>query len=387
MADGERAPLEGIVVLDLSAVGPGSRCTAALRDLGASVLKVGAPTKGGRLEPRSFAYGGGRGMRRVRVDLKSVRGREVFLRLASGADVVVESFRPGVAARLGIDHGRVQVVNARIVYCSVTGFGQDGPLAGVAGHDLDYLAVGGYLSTQGKAADGSPALPGASIADAAGGGLTAALSVAAALYGRERTGRGAFLDVATADGVLWLMSLFVDEYLATGEEVRPGTTALTGRYAWNGAYETNDGGWVAVAAFEPAFFANLCSALGRSDLVEYQLDDGRQDEIRAAFRAAFATRSRDAWVAELAPLDTCVAPVLTVAEVASHPQFVARGAFLDVIGSKGPYRQVGPVLAGSVRPEEPVRLPGPSTDTPAVLRELGLAQDEIEALLADGVVE
>jgi alpha-methylacyl-CoA racemase len=387
VAEEEQGPLHGIVVLDLSAVGPGSRCTAALRDLGADVLKVGAPAAGGRLEPRAFAYGGGRGMRRIRVDLKSPEGRDVFLRLAASADVVVESFRPGVAARLGIDHEAVHAVNPRAVYCSVTGFGQDGPLAAVAGHDLDYLAVGGYLSTQGTGADGGPALPGASIADAAGGGLSAALSVAAALVGRERTGRGVFLDVATADGVLWLMSLFVDEYLATGVEAGPATTALTGRYAWNGVYRAADGKWVAVAAFEPAFFTNLCRELGLADLAAHQRDDERQGEIREAFRTVFATRTRDEWVELLAPLDTCVAPVLTVAEIARHPQFAGRSVFLEVDAADGASRQLGPVFAGSVRPVEPVRLPGPGTDTAEVLRERGFPDDDVERLVAAGVVE
>jgi alpha-methylacyl-CoA racemase len=183
------------------------------------------------------------------------------------------------------------------------------------------------------------------------------------------------------------MSLFVDEYLATGVEAHQGSTALTGRYAWNGVYRAADGRWVAVAAFEPSFFANLCRELGVPDLAPAQRDDDRQEEIRSAFAAAFATRTRDEWVEALAPLDTCVAPVLTVAEIAAHAQFVDRGMFLAVAGPGGESRQLGPVFAGSVRPDEPVRLPGPGTDTVDVLREAGLDEREVDRLVAAGVVE
>src|SRR5919197_4469196 len=276
-------PLSGITVLDLSTVGPASRCTAALRDLGAAVVKVLAP-EGKQIEPPFYAYGAGRGMTRVRLDLKSTEGLEEFLRLSADADVVVESYRPGVAARLGIDYDRVREVNGRIVYCSISGYGQDGPYAQWAGHDINYLAVGGFLGTQGRREDGGPAVPGATIADGAGGGLHAALSIAAALFLRERTGEGAYLDVSTTEGVLHLMALFVDQYLATGEETGPGTALLTGKYACYDVYACRDGKWISVGAIEPQFFANLCRALGHEELAEYQMDDRKQDEIRTAFR-------------------------------------------------------------------------------------------------------
>ncbi len=153
-------------------------------------------------------------------------------------------------------------MNPRIVYCSTSGFGQDGPRSGWAGHDLDYLAVGGYLAATGPRADGGPPVPGATIADAAGGGMHAALAVCAALVGRATTGEGTFLDVSVADGVLWLMSLAVDEHLATGTEPGPGHDVLTGRYACYDTYRAADGKWLAVAAIEAKFFANLCRALG-----------------------------------------------------------------------------------------------------------------------------
>jgi alpha-methylacyl-CoA racemase len=279
-------------------------------------------------------------------------------------------------------------VNRRIVYCSTSGYGQSGPAASWAGHDLDYLAVAGFLHCSGRCEDGVPPLPGATLADSAGGGMHAALAILAALLRREKTGEGEYLDVAVADGVLQLMALQVDQYLATGEEPGPGHDILTGRYACYGVYPARDGGLLAVAAIEPAFFANLCKALCLERWAERQLDDAVQDQIRADLRAAFATRDRDDWVAELAPANTCVAPVLSVAELARDPQFAARGAFVELVrpdGTRG--RQVGPVLAGSSAVRAPVAArDAAASDTDELLLAAGLAENEIETLRQSGVV-
>ncbi len=344
-------PLDGVTVLDLSAVGPGARCTAALRDLGASIVKVLPPKGAGRIEPPFYAYGAGRGTRTVDLDLKSEEGKTEFHRLVGEADVVVESYRPGVADRLGIGYEACRETNPRIVYAAITGYGQDGPYAAWAGHDLNYLAVGGFLGTQGRREDGGPAIPGATLADGAGGGLHAALSIAAALFRREAAGEGAYLDVSTAEGVLHLMALFVDEHLATGVETGPGTSLLTGKYACYDVYRCADGRWISVGAIEGKFFANLCRALGFEELADAQYDDARQDELRTRLAEAFAIRDRDAWVDVLAPLDTCVAPVRSIGEVGDDPQFVARGAIVEAEHpDHGHFRQVGEVLARGDRP-------------------------------------
>ena len=340
--------LAGVTVLDLSTVGPGARCTAILADLGADVVKIGRPSGG--LRPPWFSYGAGRGTRAVVLDLKAAEGRADFLRLAADADVVVESYRPGVVARLGIGYSDVAAVNPGIVYASLTGYGQDGPYAQWAGHDLNYLAVGGFLATQGRRADGGPALPGATVADSAGGGMHAVIAILAALLRRRQTGDGQHLDVSATDGVLSLMSLHLDEHLATGAEPGPGSTLLTGRYACYDVYETADGGWLAVGAIEAHFFANLCRLLGCAQLAPAQYDDERQDEVRTALAAAFRTRTRDEWVALLAPADTCVAPVLTVAEVTRDAHLRARGAFTTFTHpDHGTVEQVAPVIAGARR--------------------------------------
>jgi alpha-methylacyl-CoA racemase len=382
--------LAGVTVLDLSTVGPGARCTRILADYGAAVVKVGAPPKrsGVQIEPAFFAYAGGRGTRRVRLDLKAPAGKAAFLRLAARADVVVESFRPGVVARLGIGPEDVRRVNPRVVYCSTSGYGQAGPAAGWAGHDLNYLALGGFLASSTPGPDGAPPLPGATIADGAAGGMHAAIAILAALVRRAATGEGASLDVAVADGVLSLMALAIDEHLATGADVSPGHDILSGRYACYGVYRCRDGRWLSVAAIEPAFYANLCRALGLEAFLEKQGDDAAQPALRDALARAFAGRDRDEWTAKLAAADTCVAPVLAVDELAREPHFAARGAFVEAEHPlQGRFRQLGAVLAGAGPLAHPVALrDGAETDTDALLSAAGYPAAELAALRSEGVI-
>lgn len=379
-------PLTGTAVLDLSFMGPGPRCTRLLADYGATVVKV-APVPGSavrQIQPPPYAYSGDRGMSHVHVDLKEEGGRAAFLALAATADVVVEAFRPGVADRLGIGYDAVRSVNSGVVYCSVTGYGPAGPRRSWAGHDLDYLAVGGFLAAGGRRSDGGPPVPGATVADAAAGGMHAALAVTTALVGRRATGRGVHLEVCTVDGVVWLCSLMVDEYLATGTEARPGAGLLTGRYACYDTYETSDGRWIAVAAIETAFFANLCRALGCEEWVPHQFDDGAQDAVRAAFARAFASGTQAHWVERLAGAETCVAPVRTIAEVAADPLTPVVEAAHPVAGR---FRQLAPLLAGTVPVREPVVLPDPgATDTAALLRAAGVGEETVAGWLAGGVI-
>jgi alpha-methylacyl-CoA racemase len=383
------AALDGIRVLDFSTVGPAARCARILADYGAELVKVGSPRKAAlQIEPAHWAYGAGRGVRRIRIDLKAREGREAFLRLVGQADVVLESFRPGVASRLGVGYADACRVNPRIIYCSTSGYGQTGPASGWAGHDLDYLAVGGFLHMSGRGEGGAPQLPGASIADAAAGGMQAAIAILAALLRRARTGRGEFLDVSVAEGVLSLMALLLDEHLATGADPAPGHDVLSGRFACYGVYATRDERWLAVGAIEAAFWANLCRALGLERWIAHQYDDSKQDLIRAELAAAFRTRDRDAWVAELAPADTCVAPVLSVSELPRFDQFRARGVIGEVEQPQhGRFRQLAPVLAGAARPNSVARVRGAeASDAEPLLRAAGYPAAEIEALLGAGTV-
>jgi alpha-methylacyl-CoA racemase len=381
--------LDGVRVLDFSTVGPGARCARILADYGARVVKVGAPLRSGvGREPPFHAYGANRGMQRIRIDLKAPAGREAFLRLAERADVVLESFRPGVMRRLGVGFEDVRARNPRIVYCSTSGYGQSGPYAQWAGHDLDYLALGGFLACSTPRADGGPPLPGATLADIAAGGMQAAIAILAALLRRERSGEGEYLDVSVADGVLFTTSLWIDQFLATGERPGPGHDVLTGRYAWYECYRARDGKWLAVGAIEAPFFANLCKALGLERWIPHQEDDAAQEAMRADFRRVFATRDRDAWVRELAPADTCVAPVYSVPELVADPHFAARRVFCEARHpDRGRFRQVGPVFAGGQRDAgEHQALAYAHSDAEEILRGAGFSQDELEALRRENAV-
>lgn len=378
-------------MLDLSSVGPASRASRILADYGAEVIKIGPTSaKGGvQIQPPFFSYGAGRGMKRFRVDLKAPEGKAAFLRLASRSDVIIESFRPGVVARMGIGYDDVRRLNQSIVYCSTSGYGQDGPRAKWAGHDLNYLAVSGYLHCSGRRADGGPALPGATVADSAAGGMHAAIAILASLLRRKATGLGEHLDVSVADGALQLMSLHIDRYLATGEEPGPGADILTGRYACYDVYAARDGKWLSVAAIEPAFFANLCRALGCEKWIDKQMDDASQEAIRADFRHALFEKDRDQWVAELAGRDTCVAPVATIPELVDDSAFIERSVFANAEhGKRGRFRQVGPVLAGPKRDVPTHRVAdATASETADVLAGVGMTRAEIEKLLAIGVIE
>jgi alpha-methylacyl-CoA racemase len=331
--------LDGITVLDLSSVGPAARASRWLADYGASVVKITPKDPALQLSPPFHAYSAHRGMTREYFDMKDPADRGAFLGRAAESDVVIESFRPGVVDKLGIGYGDVKARNPGIVYCSTSGYGQDGPRAQWAGHDLNYLAMTGFLAATQPRADGGPPIPGATVADSAGGGMQAVIAILAALVRRSTTGEGAYLDVSVYDGVLALMALHVDEHLATGEIPH---NVLTGRFACYDTYATADGRWLAVAAIEPRFWANLCRLLGVERWTERQTDDAAQDEIRADLRRVLATKTRDEWTALLAAADTCVTPVLEIDEVdvdtidASHPDH-------------GSFRQMAPTLAGTVR--------------------------------------
>jgi alpha-methylacyl-CoA racemase len=299
-----------------------------------------------------------------------------------------------VVDRLGVGFDVLQSVNPQVILCSTTGYGQDGPRAAWAGHDINYLAVGGYLASTEPGADGGPPVSGATIADAAGGGMHAAMAIMAALIGRGTEGPGVHLDVSIADGVLWLTSLAVDEYLATGAPVGFGHNIITGRYACYDSYECADEKWLAVGAIEPKFFANLCRLLGLDRWIGSERDDDAQDAIRRDFAAVFVTKDRDTWVAELAAADTCISPVLTATEVVDDVQYRAREAFVDAqqpgrAGGAAPasYRQVGPVLAGMPGRGQPVLAGNASrSDTDDLLAAAGVPAERIAELRTKGVV-
>ena len=270
----------------------------------------------------------------------------------SKADIVVEGFRPGVADRLGIGYRDLSAVNPRIIYCAATGYGQTGPWAMEVGHDLNYQAVTGALSLAGRTAEGTPAVPGSTFADSAGGGWQGAMLILAAIVERVRTGRGKFVDLSAAEGMLQLMSVVIDEQLATG--VSAADLPQSGKFACNNIYATADGESVALAAFETKFFANACKVLGLEDKVGLQNKKEAQPELFRALADVFKTRTRAEWVERFAGVEACFTPVLSIEEVMQHPHWKARKVFVEYDHPQaGHATQVGPLGGGDSRGPAP----------------------------------
>ena len=371
-------PLAGIRVLDLSRLLPGPWCSLLLADLGAEVIKVETLLAGdyARIAPPELGFGGvfeavNRGKRSIAVNYRLPRGRDVILRLARDADVFLEASMPGQVARRGLGPDDLLAVNPRIVYCSLSGFGQDGPYRNRPGHDLDYLAIGGLLALLGPAG-ARPVPPGLQMADLAGGTL-AALEILAALFRRERTGQGAVLDVAVLDAIVgWLGPLGTG--LATA-----GTSAgpLAGTYPCYAVYAAADGAFLAVGALEPPFWVAFCRAIEREDLVPRQFDPAAIADVAEIL----AGRPRAAWVAHFGD-DACVAPVNAPAEAERDPQVRARGL---VVG-EGTAEHVITPLRAATGDGDGQHAPGLGEDTLEILAEAGLQADEVAALLAAGIV-
>lgn len=374
-------PLDGVRVLDLSRLYPGPFCSMLLADFGADVICV----ESRRFEGEPSMPSAMRGKRHVSLDLSLPEGREVFLALARRADVVLEGFRPGVADRLGVGYEALRACNPRIVYCSLTGYGQDSPWRDLVGHDINYLAVSGLLDQTGSGPDAPPAIPGTQIADVAGGGLSAALGILLALQARERSGEGQHVDVSMTDGVMGMMGYAATFLWMAGQKLERGRSMLTGRYPWYRTYRCSDGRYLSIGAVEPRFWSALCAHFGHPEWAARQYDETALEELHAFFEARFAERSRDAWFAELRPLPVCVAPVLDVEEAFSSEHALARGLVAEVDVDGRPLRVLGvPIKLSSTPGRVGPRPPRFGEHTDEVLRELGLAPAEIAALRAKG---
>ena len=386
-------PLEGLRVLDLSRLLPGPYATLVLADLGADVVKVEDPGSGDYLrwmppmagEQSGWFHALNRNKRSLALDLRRPEGVRALLRLVRRADVVVESFRPGVMDRLGVGWEVLSRENPGIVLCSISGYGQDGPYRDRAGHDIDYVAVAGVL-----AANGPPDRPlplGVQVADVAGGSWPAVTGILAALLGRGRTGKGAWIDISMSEGALAMLALQLGAADAEGKTIRRGAEQLNGGSACYAVYRAKDGGFVALGALEPKFFSAFCTAVGRPELGDRQFDHGGAGP-RAEVEAIFASRTRAEWGEFAARHDVCVMPVLEGDEVRQDPQFVHRGSFVAV---ETPWEgKAMPGLASPVRVRgvEAPRRPAPpvGADSAAVLAEGGFSADEVEALRAAGAV-
>jgi len=323
-------PLRGVRVLELGGIGPGPMAALLLHELGADVLRVDRPDAVG--SPPDWLA---RGRRSTVADLKDPSGREAVLRLASRADVLIEGFRPGVAERLGLGPDDVLARNPALVYGRMTGWGQDGPWARTAGHDINYIAITGVLGAIG-AAGGPPQIPLNLVGDFGGGALYLVMGVLAALHEARSSGRGQVVDCAIVDGATSLAAMMW-AMRARGEwnDAR-GTNLLDSGAPYYAVYETADGGWFSVGAIEPQFYARLVDLLGLSEWADAQDDRTRWPTLRAAIATAFAGRTRAEWEAVFAGTDACAAPVLGWDEAAAHPQMAARANLVDVGGETAP---------------------------------------------------
>ena len=381
-------PLAGIRILDLTRLLPGPVATLHLADLGAEVIKIEDPQVGDYA--RTLGTGQGeengqssacfrminRNKQGLRLDLKKPEGVEVFMRLAREADAIVESFRPGVIAKLGVGYAAIAAVNPKIAYCSISGYGQDGPYKDLAGHDINYLGYAGVLDQIGSEG-GNPAIPNFQIADLLGGALTAAMGILAAVVEAQRTGQGRYIDVSMTDSVLAHSYFSMLRLNDAGQSAPRGTDLLSGGLPCYAAYRCADGKHMAVGALEGKFWKTACDVLGRPDWLKRQWDAG----LRGELAELFATRPRDEWVRRFAAVDCCITPILSPEEALANEQIGARQMVFKADG----LTQFAPPLKMSGF-EFSIRRPAPKVGehNSAILAAAGYAAEEIERLESAG---
>lgn len=389
-------PLEGIRILDLTRLLPGGYATLLLADLGADVVKVEEPGKGDYIRWTPPIVGDfsaahialNRNKRSLTLNLKTDSGRAAFLRLVESFDVVIESFRPGVMARLGLGWQELRERSERLVYCAISGYGQDGPYSLMAGHDANYIGYAGVLSIIGEEGR-RPVLPGVQVGDLAGGGMAAVAAILAALVRRANTGTGDFCDISMTDGAVSWLSIHAAEFVATKQEPQRELMHLSGLYPCYRVYPAADG-WITVGALEPQFWAELCEAIDRPDLAGDGFATGpRRSEVVSELESLFSTKTRAAWMDHFADRDVCVAPVKSVPEAFDDPQVRARGmVFESKIEGVGEWTHIGnPLKVGEARTaglrRQPPRL---GEHTEEVLAGAGFSSVEIDDLRAAGSI-
>ncbi|MEW6079463.1 MAG: CaiB/BaiF CoA-transferase family protein [Thermodesulfobacteriota bacterium] len=375
--------LTGIKVIDLSRLLPGPYCSMILADHGARVIAV---------EDKRFLADGlflnivNRNKQHIALDLKSPKGQEIFSKLVADADVVLEGFRPGVVEKLGVDYKTLAKKNPRIIYCSISGYGQSGACRDRSGHDVNYLAMCGVLDQIGHG-DQPPCIPGVQFADIAGGGMNAAIGILMALVAREKTGRGQYIDISMTDSMLAFMPAALFMYQMAGIWPDRGSAVLSHRYAFYNTYRTKDGRDISIGALEHRFWKNLCQHLGVAEFIPLQYDEIRRQEIIDRVRSIFASKTLAEWKESLDGVDCCWAPVQTFAEVLDDPFFAER-EMVVATGDPDPKRAktMGVAVKLSDTPGAVRTLPDNfGESTTAVLRELGYSDEEIKQLSESGV--
>jgi crotonobetainyl-CoA:carnitine CoA-transferase CaiB-like acyl-CoA transferase len=395
--------LDGIKVLELARVPPAEMPAMIMADMGAEVLKIDSPdperATGEAWVRRTIHSFTNRNKRSMTLDMKTAEGQAIFRKLAATADVVVEGFRPGVMKRLGADYETLRALNPRLIYCSLSGFGQDGPYRDYPAHDMNYLSLAGVLGLIGEAGSKKPVIPLNLVADYAGASLHGALGIVLALFARERTGRGQLVDVSYLDTTVSLLAATPNMrfFFSDGMAPRRGEGFLGGSYPYYAIYETRDGKLLTIGCTEPWLWANFCKAIGRPDLERFarkpdqfvRAANAEEAAAREEIEAIIRTRDRDDWYERLVKADVCVGKVYDVDEMVDDPQINHRQMIVDVQHpTHGRVRQFGVAIKlsetpGSVRSAAP--LSGEHTDV--VLKDLGYGVDDIQALRARKVVE
>jgi alpha-methylacyl-CoA racemase len=393
-------PLESVHVLDLSRLLPGGFCSLLLADFGADVIKVEDTGMGDYIRWSPPYYEGAeqsarsamflslnRGKRSIRIDLKTEQGKQVLLRLVQNADVLLESFRPGVLDRLGVGYEALREHNPRLVYCAITGYGQDGPNRDRSGHDMNYLGLNGLLGLTGDA-DGAPVQAAGQIADIGGGAMTAALGILIALRERDRSGEGQLVDASMFDGSLSWLAMVAADALATGNAPARGGLQLAGALTCYRPYRCVDG-YVTLGALEPKFWSAFCHGIGREDLLEHAFDPPGSDAHRDVSEI-FAQRTREQWRAFASEHDCCLEPVLGLDEALDSELVAAREMVveLDQPGAERPVKLLGLPVKLSRTPGDPARAPGPGLGehTDGVLAAAGFTSEQIAELHERGAV-
>ena len=372
-------PLTGTRIIELAGIGPGPFCGMLLADMGAEVIRVDRATGRSRRAQDVLT----RGRRSIAVDLKSDRGRAVILKLCESSDALFEGFRPGVAERLGVGPADCMARNEKLVYGRMTGWGQEGPMAQAAGHDINYISLVGALHAIGEAG-GKPVPPLNLVGDFGGGGMFLAFGLVCALLEAQKSGRGQVVDAAMVDGAATLMAMFFTMRASGAFKTDRGTNLLDGGAHFYGTYETSDGRYISLGSIEPQFYALLVEKAGLDpERFSAQMDQSRWVEFKSELTEVFKTRTRDEWCDIMEGTDVCFAPVLELDEAHRHPHAQARNAFVDLEGVLQP--APAPRFSRSeVAVSHGSRLPG--EDTVEVLGNAGFAQAEIDELLNSGAV-
>ncbi|MFC1886644.1 CaiB/BaiF CoA transferase family protein [Thermodesulfobacteriota bacterium] len=393
-------PVEGVTVVDMSRYIPGAYCTMILGDMGADVIRVEQPfrsrqstSSGAETTPpgeHADAYSGlYRNKKSIGLNLKTDEGKKAFYKLVEKADVVVESSRPLVAKRLGVDYETLSRINPSVIYCSITGYGQDGPYRDMPGHDINYLSMTGVLGILNEGGSGPPIVSGVKLADIGGGSFQATVGILLALLAREKTGKGQYVDIAMADGIMSWLTRPAAMYFETGEAPEPGVVAMDGKRPGFYPYRTKDGGYISFGLREEKLFQNMCRAIGREDLIPDQnAPSPRREEVIAELQQVFLTKNRDEWFEFLREKDISVSPVHTLPEAFNDPHFIHREMVVELDHPEaGKVKQLGIPIKLSDTPGRIARFaPKLGEHNEEILLDLGYSKEDMARMRAAGAI-